>query len=229
MIHPLILKPKLDTVDPNLMAHWKMDETSGTRVYCSANGYDADVYSNLIMNETGVIGSAFGFSDEGYFITDSSDSTPITGPFSLSVWTKLNNGASGYSRIMGKKGEFSWFVYSGEMQLRIYRNGTSEYMGCKTNNVVARDGSTWNNIVTTYDDSASYSGIKHYVNGTSISPIYQQSYGWLDQMAHTSYKYYVGREEEAWSNRFQGSLDDLRIYTKELTEAEITALYQEGI
>jgi|GEM_PF-3576682 hypothetical protein len=80
----------------------------------------------------------------------------------------------------------------------------------------------WTNIAVTYDGTDL--GLALYVNGALFS-----TWG-LDASYRNAYPLYIGRDnrESGDQNWWRGALDDVRLFNRKLTAAEILALYHEG-
>jgi len=83
----------------------------------------------------------------------------------------------------------------------------------------------WNHIVMTYDGSSDISGIKIYMNGVSKSISFFTNN--LTESTITDGKFTIGTVQVAGAEWY-GYMDEIRIWNKELTFFEVTALYNIG-
>ncbi len=98
-------------VGDGLLAHWKLDETSGTTAVDSVAGtYNADNIGNVnpaVVNQAGVVGTAYQFNDtEDNVLLSAAAPTGIT-DFTISAWgytdfTRSGTTASSRSTIFGQ-------------------------------------------------------------------------------------------------------------------------------
>lgn len=203
-----------------LVAHWTLDETSGATVNDSiANDHGAiDNFATAgdfsVHGRPGVIGNAYwGFKNpvpsnnvssgrlEGF------DGNLISGgSYSLSMWlfnnrTQTNSYILRITRQAGANG--------GQYQM----NGTTAYLGAATSPTIEKF--KWQLVTLTYNSATSTCTI--YVNGQPGTP---------DTTCTAPSDYTNIVTTFSWShNGFEGAMDDIRLYNRALTQADIEALY----
>ena len=80
--------------DPNLLAHWRLDETEGNIAYDSARDYDSSLNAGPIWQPaSGKVGGALLFDGINDYISTPYVLNPASGAFSVFAWTK--GGAAG--------------------------------------------------------------------------------------------------------------------------------------
>ena len=91
----------------------------------------------------------------------------------------------------------------------------------------------WKHLVVTYDGSGNTGGVQFYVNGQSIYPQGQitQSYidalGGNDSLGGASAPLVIGSQSSS-SGYLQGSLDEVSVWSKQLSGAEVSTIYNNG-
>jgi hypothetical protein len=202
-----------------LVGYWKMDEGSGnTLIDHSGNGNNA-----LLQNTSGVSWSA-GIVDQAinlpgtlnrFAIAPHSQSLNITEAITISAWVKPNS--VHIRRILSKTGPNGYeFGTSslGKLEFRLTTSSGTSYL-IRSNSNYPADGNTWIHMVATFDGSTS----RIYINGAldasaSFAPALIGS--------NTS-GLYIGSLNG--NNRWNGAIDDLRLYGRALSGAEVLALY----
>ena len=214
-----------------LIGYWKLDEGSGLTTIDST-GYGNN--GTLIGNPTWTASVApTNFTNTNCLNFNGSSSyvsipkIPLTEKISISAWFKSGPYTGGSPTIFGAR---SNGTNGNEIVVQI--NGTNDVglwfiMGDDTQyqpHGTFITGS-WNHIVTTCDSiSASV-----YINGSLKQSI--PISGTINTRTNPSTAWMIGHQQYDPSNNrwFSGSIDDLRIYNRALTPAEITGLYSGSI
>lgn len=202
-------------ITSNLVAHWKLDETSGTSAADSAGSYTGTYVNSPTLNQTG----AFGSSKAVTFASASSQkvtaTNPITTyPFSLAVWVKPTD-TSSQTEIMELKTTLGHVRIEQRIDgsLRILRyDGTVNDFTLSKSGVFA--AGTWSHVTLTCNSASETTA---YVNGgspvsVSVSVAYTSQTGVT--LAGSVAGFY-----------FNGTLDDVRIYSRALSAADVAELY----
>jgi len=210
-------------VNGELLVHWKLDETGGSRVSdSSGNGYDATLLGGMSFDKDsteGVLGSSIHLDgDNGRIVIDSL-SLPA-GAFTISFWLSFD---SDLDRDNGRKYLMFWMGPTrpagdkpiivvnkgGNGLVRYYYSvGDSQYY--INSKIKAWKGLTWHHFAVIYDN---YSA-KFYLDGV------------LEGSGEHSGKHFAssgvsfGARPEG-GNGLKGRIDDIRIYSHVLTAGEI--------
>ena len=138
--------------------------------------------------------------------------------FSLSMWVKATTGGSVRDQVFGGPSGFFFLgttVLSGgaDANKMCYVNGGS-YVALTP---VIRDGN-WHNIVITYNSSAT--NLKAYTDGVET---YNATYdaGTNNVIDRIS--------EDTYGNYWKGNLDELAVWTSELSASDATSIYNGGV
>lgn len=204
-----------------LVAYYKFD---GNANDSSGNGNNGVVHgATLTTDRLGKVDGAYSFDGDDWVQVANSDSLSLpTKTMSFCVWmrTEVDDGwipflsKGTYTRQYGFE-----LGYGNETTLFINDyNGT----GCGRDVFVAVDSvslnsGAWHFVVLTYDGSE----IKAYVNGNLIA-----SRSVEDSFGVNSSDLYIGKDMPETTEYFSGAMDDLRIYNRALSAAEVKALYE---
>jgi tetratricopeptide (TPR) repeat protein len=213
-------------VEAALIAHWKLDETSGVQASdSSGNGHHAVLSSQLSFDSSsvpGVIDKALHLADGTGWMTAQTVSIP-TDAFTVALWFKsesdLNKGSArmymifwnGPETILGDKpylvfnkfeeAKISFYVTIGQMQYWIQTTTTSW------------KADKWYHIAATFDGTS----MKLFVNGI------QEAVAIHSGKHYPSQGLCIGARNDG-DLFFVGMLDDFRIYDRALSQPEIAAL-----
>ncbi|MCX8195241.1 MAG: LamG domain-containing protein [Candidatus Micrarchaeota archaeon] len=214
-----------------LVAYWKMDEGGSTAVPDhSGKGNLARIVSEgvggLSLGEDGVSRKAlrlnYSPSNYGYLIVPSSSSiVPSTG-ITIAAWVKTQ-GTSDWSAIIDKTNDAA--SVSRGYALRVRSTGQPVFTIATTNGVFNRqitnsisDGN-WHFIVATYNSL--FSTLRIYLDGQIVHS--SPTWGTLVQGDDPLF---IGRAAYSGSPLFfNGSIDEVQIYDRPLSQAEVAALY----
>jgi sugar lactone lactonase YvrE len=197
----------------------------------SGNGNNGTVQNGatLTYDRYGAANSAYSFNGTNQYIsTTTSYTAPAT--FSISLWFNTTTTTGGRligfgSAKTGVSGSDDRHVYmnnSGQLYFGIY---SSPYFQTISTSTSYNDGN-WHNVIATFSGST---GMKLYVDGTLVT--YNVTY--TTGTTYTGY-WKIGYDNlSSWqsaptSNYFAGSLDDIAIYNRELTAAEVYSLNGAG-
>lgn len=219
---------------------WHFDEGAGTNIY------DSTVYiNNGLLNNmdsatdwvNGISSSALDFDGSDDYInipdTDKLSFTDGAGndkPFSVSFWVKPDSfDATNGDWLINKRSslghEWQIFVFQGNLGFTCFGSGGgTEYITVTITNPLILN--KWNYITATYNGFESASGMNIYINGILQSTTKTTSAGYAG-MSNVVSDLILGKAGwEATSLRhFDGLMDELAIYNKQLSAEEVQSLY----
>lgn len=216
----------------HLVAHWKLDQTSGqVAVDSSSNGNHATL-TNVGDGAEWVFGqvnNAIDFDGAGlaYARAPDSDSLDLEHEGTIAAWIKPES----ITNFMGivHKGEltnwtdeaYSLQFWTGQKLALTFHTTTGGSARCYGNQVLSTD--TWYHVVGTWNSA----GMRIYVDG-ALDASNTEAY-----VASTSDgSVQIGSQLTSWYNStyknlpFNGLIDDVRIYNRSLIESEIEAIYE---
>ena len=203
--------------DKSLLGYWSFNEISGTIIF---DGTTNENNGTIVGAATrGVAASGNGLhcdGSTGYVNCGNSSIFNFTsGDFSVSFWFIIDDTPTFYERLISRA---EYFVSGWEVSVNpsnclcfyTYQSSASQYTrtgaltpGVLYHAVISRDGAAVKIYVNGVDSTA--------VAGTHINPTTSTKnllFGWISGI-----------------NYFDGTLDEVRIYNKALTESEARALY----
>ncbi len=220
------------TVPSGLVGWWSLDnsELSGTSVTdTSGSGITGTTQNTPTTGVTGEIQQGFTFlassSQWVDMVGSGSSAVDITGPFTFMAWTNVGTLASGVNEILskgfdGSNTQYEFFLDStaGKLNCKIF-NGTTHVVLSSS----AFTSGVWQHWACTFDGAT----WQVYLNGSADgSPL-------TDSTAppHTAKDFGIGAVTTtgAPGNFFNGSIDDVRVYNRALSGAEITSIYNSGV
>jgi hypothetical protein len=219
----LSLSPYKDT---GLVAYWRMDEGTGSTTKDNAASNTGTITGATWQTDSNCKrGNCLYFDGSSYVTTPS---FALTGTvLTVSGWVKMGTGVSAQTILMDNQGQsaangYIWFYRPAsppEGLLWKYSDG-SAYIDVNMSTFFAGHDNAWVHFVIVCD----YFGktIKWYRDGELIQ---------TDVMSGTpifpsiSEARYLGGKDIAWRTT-NGNLDEMRIYNRGLSDAEIKELYE---
>lgn len=225
-----------------LLAHYPFDETSGLTAADAAGGNNPGALLNFAGDNSqwqpGLQGGALSFNSTGAAtmeVVEITDSASLefseAKTFTLAAWVNASPdivqiaGAGIICKGSGGGGEqFCLDVFPGNYRFYVWNGGTpNAATGVST--TVGPNGD-WQHVAAVYDQEVGI--MKLYVNGVEAgSAIPPSTLLYTDAMVSIG-----GRTPNAatmdYTLAFQGVLDDVRIYDRDLSPEEITLLSQRG-
>lgn len=204
----------------DIIAYWKLDETTGT-VVDSVNGiYDGTDVGGVGRGFSGIISNSFNFTAEAdSYVNLTNPTFTCIGDLNCSISIWVNTTFSGDSFIwwQGNQSLNSYFslliTSSGSIQLQM-RNDAGVLLSIINDSANTINNGYWQHIVATFNTTTALL----YVNGTLIN----QSV--LSGTFTGGEIEFFGRGVEA-GNFYKGLLDEIAIFNKTLTASEVSDLF----
>ena len=217
--------------DLSLVLHWKLDgdfrDASGHNNHGTANG-------NVSFADGGAIGR-YAMFNGGYVQVPPSAALNLGGQFSISLWLKLasdDGGRNPDATLVAKENtdqQKNW----GDYQFRLKTQGTHDiifFTAQMTNGFEPIGGtsgvgsyelhSAWSLVTMVFDGDE----IVIYVNGNKESSAAAKDRDGKKFRDNTAGRVFVGALPGG-KNPLDGAIDDLRIYKRALSAAEVNQLY----
>ena len=211
----LFLTSSAKAADPDLAAYWKFDEGSGTTAFdSSGNGNNG----NLIGDPkwaAGKYGGALEFNGNDYVDCGNGASLNIRDQITITFWFKVQAFSNTWEAFLAK-GDDSY------RSSRSGGTGNATHMGASGTTVGGGNGyydatviitdNQWHHWAGVYDGSSG----RIYIDGVldTTSP----GTGRINQ---SSYNLWIGENQQATGRFLHGLMDEVRIYKRALTDAEI--------
>ena len=206
------------------------DSRSSEGLYRKALDFDV---REIVDNFSNTYSLDFDGTDDYVTLGDSATFTFGNGTtdsaFSFSLWVKTADVTS--SGILAKSAtgakEYHFVIGAADaFRLRLYDESTDGYIQSQLDSAVTSWQGSWQHIVGTYDGSDVHTGITLYVNGAKPAQTTSLN-GSYTAMEDTASELRIGTSQQ---NAFYwgGNIDEVSLWDKELSSAEVTTLYNSG-
>lgn len=214
---------------------------NGLQAYYTADNTPNDAlgnYNGTLTNGatygTGIINQGFSFDGINDYV-DLGNNLDFDGstPFSFNVWVKKNskkfNGliskAGGAPSYVGYNFRFDQSGSGGYLNFILTSDfTTTNQLYCRSNSAVPL--SSMNMCTVSYDGSKSVSGVKFYINGVVDSTVSVTDN--LTGSVTNSNNCTLGAVPLGGNVYLNGIIDEVGVWSRELTSAEVTELYNGG-
>ena len=205
----------------DIISYYKLDESSGD-VVDELGTYDGTNYG-ATRGVAGIINDAFDFDDD--YVRDFGESL-LENDFTVNVWVTTEEASSqnyAVGQSVSASGHYRFMIGTSgdQLYMRQHRGGgTSDATGSTQ---MTYDGSVWYMMTFVSNSTGAYG----YLNGGLEASIIEGTalYSGINQGLTFGVKYYnSGNRGGPW----EGKLDEIGIWDRQLSEAEIIALYNSG-
>ena len=208
------------------VAHWPLDEIAGTTAADVVGGFNGTLAGDPVwLPGGGRVGGALELDGTGDQVDIGPIDIPAGNGMTAALW--LRPAVTGvYERLISKatgagEQDHYWMVSlapSGGLRFRLKAGGVTSTLLTPTGQVTVGE---WYHVACTYDKQF----MRIYGNGVLIASLPKT--GTLDVAPAVAAT--IGNQPPgAGDDPFVGALDEVRLYFKALTEAEITALADPG-
>ena len=211
----------LTTTWPPLVGQWAMEESDGATVLTDSSSYgnNANVTGSLVSvaGQRGIAQEFDGTND--YALVPDDASLDITGAITLAAWIKPTTTGTQYIIKKATKDVTDGYELSlsstGQVFVRFNQLTSNNLYRKRSSILYPTDGNTWMHIAATYDGT----DIRLYINGVKDG----LKIPGPGSIALNDLSLSIGAQNNG-ARKFQGAIDDVRIYNYVLTHAEILAL-----
>ncbi|MCP4262265.1 MAG: LamG domain-containing protein [Planctomycetes bacterium] len=214
----LILTNMANAADPDLVAHWRFDDGSGTTLAdASGNGHDGTLMGDPKW-VPGKFGGALEFDGDGDYV-DCGSSPDFAIPVNISItcWIKVNVFDKTWQAIITTS-DSSW---------RVHRSSSSNNIAWGSSGLTPTDltGTTdvstgdWFHIAAVYNGTQKLLYIDGNLDASSDS---------TGSITASSVPVFIGENSGATGRFWDGLIDDVRIYRRALSETEILGVMAGG-
>ena len=208
----------------NLLAYYTGDGTPDDAL----GNYNGTLVNGATYG-TGKISQGFSF-DGVNDVVDFGNNLDFDGstPFTVSCWMNPNNVTSTQVPLAKASNtvdyEGYWFlIINGKMNF-VLSSGLNANDWVRVENSIALSTSTWYHCIMTYDGSKSASGLKVYVNNSlNTQNIIKDT---LTGSISNSRNFKLGARDNGFF--YNGIIDEVGVWDRELSESEVTELYNSG-
>ena len=217
----------LDTTS-NLIAHYEFEENGGaTATDSTANNNDGTWVNAPSWSSDSAVGTySMNFAGDGVganAVVEVADdpSLDFSDDFTIAFWYNASTAQSNSTRLVGSHdGSEGFSIYANaDGSLNFYVDSGSASHTISNTGLLA-DGN-WHHVAATFRDLSETMIL--YVDGTTIASGTNSSLGTITINAPVT----IGGEN-ATSSDYEGLLDDVRIYTRDLNATDVAELYATG-
>jgi len=199
------------------VAAYSFGEGTGTVVAdASGNGNTGSLASGVTWTTAGRFGSALAFNGASFVTIPSAASLSLTTAMTLEAWVYPTGKPSKWNTVVMKEqpGEFVYALFSGSSAKRpyVYFNTATTSSGERgAAGTWSLPFNTWSHLGGTYDGAS----LKFYVNGQLVSTLAVSG-----PIATSTGPVRIGGNG-VWNEFFQGRIDEVRIYNRALSQAQV--------
>ncbi|GAI72483.1 unnamed protein product, partial [marine sediment metagenome] len=211
----LVLTSVSKAADPELAAHWKFDEGSGTTAFDSTGNGNDGIFSGDPQWVPGRLGGALEFDGDDYLNCGNGSSLQIQDAITIAFWFKVEAFQTTWEAFMSK-GDNSYRASRGG------GDGDATHFGLSGTSVGGGNGwfngnaivtgGLWHHFAGTYDGAEG----RIYIDG--VLDVTSPGTG---QINISTYELWIGTNSQNTGRLLHGLMDDVRIYSRALTEDEI--------
>jgi len=230
--------PRKDTLKEGLVGSWTFDgpDMAATTAFDKSGQNNNGTLTNGPVRTEGKIGQALSFDGVNDYVNLGSASILDglgLGSFTASAWMNPRTVGDTAGRIFDKRpagGSGGWLMNMNNVESSsitgtiVTNTGASNATSRGVANSITFN--SWNHVVMTYSDTAASRVIRLYVNGVEVTYSVQTASA-ATTGSDADGNLLVG-DDSTLIRSFDGKIDDVRIYNRALTEAEIKRLYNMG-
>ncbi|NED13728.1 LamG-like jellyroll fold domain-containing protein [Streptomyces sp. SID9124] len=197
---------------------WSLDENKGTKAADSGPNHKDLTLSEGTSWTTGVHGSALKFNGEGQYAETNGPVVDTTGDYTVSAWASLDALPGNYATVVsqdGRRQENPFYLQYGQGAFAFSTPGAHRARAEMTPEL-----GHWYHLVGVRSGDR----IKLYVDGKLASTTEAGSADVSSGALSVGRAKWSGDNTDFWN----GSVDQVQVYDKALTDQEVTALYDGG-
>ncbi|MGW2477095.1 LamG-like jellyroll fold domain-containing protein [Streptomyces sp. NPDC001665] len=197
---------------------WSLDENKGTKAADSGPNHKDLTLSEGTSWTTGVHGSALKFNGEGQYAETSGPVVDTTGDYTVSAWASLDALPGNYGTVVsqdGRRQENPFYLQYGQGAFAFSTPGAHRARAEMTPEL-----GHWYHLVGVRSGDQ----IKLYVDGKLASTAPAGSADVSSGALSVGRAKWSGNNTDFWN----GSVDQVQVFDKALTDQEVTALYDGG-
>ncbi len=209
-------------VPTDMLLHYTLDDGQGDQVAGAVQPDRKGKVNGTPLWAEGKFGGAFQCDGKNFVDLGDVANFERTDSFSYGAWIKPkgNGGGAAIARMDDRNGYrgYDLYVVGGRVAMHIINSWPGNAIKVNTKNQIKPD--QWQHLFVTYDGSSKASGIHIYFDGVPQEWTIEQDR--LSGSIRTDKTLYLGRRNPG--SPFQGLIDDVRVYSRQLSESEVAAL-----
>ncbi len=205
-----------------LLAHYALDEMKGEQAHDRSGKQPIGTIRGKADWKTGKFGGALNFDGNTHVEISRGGNFERTEKFSYGAWVypTSHEHMTILSRMDDAANFRGWDLYLGEGKVFVHLIHRWEGNAIRVNTKQPIETNKWTHVFATYDGSSKVKGVKIYINGKPAE--LDVTHDKLSDTIQTSVPLRLGRRSPGAP--FKGMIDDVRIYHRELSAAEVQQL-----
>src|SRR5437660_1178172 len=205
---------------PGLVAAYSFNEGSGTAVGDSSGTNNTGTLSGASWTTAGRFGNALVFNGTSARVNiPNSASLQLTTGMTLEAWVNPSTVDGAWRDVIYKATDNYYLEATSTNASKPAGGGTFGGAGSESYGTAALAVNTWTHLATTYDGST----LRLYVNGVQVS-----SQARTGNLATSTSALQIGGDS-TYGQYFTGTIDEVRIYNRALSQAEIQSDMAVGV
>ena len=220
-------KPTFGCAPPPSLAAWFPGEGNGFDIQ---GGNNATLLNGMTYT-LGQVGQGFSLDGVNDY-AEAPTNNVVTGPMSITAWVRQDTMAGTIiSKYNSNASHISWALYytSGGLRFVVSQNGNNPRF-VDTVNVVSTPG-VFRHVAATFDANAATQRMKIYVDGQEVPVSLGAGSPIVTSIFNSGTNVRIGTFIDSSGgpvNFFDGILDEVQLYSRELSAAEIQNIYSTG-
>ena len=215
VVFGLFLMSSVKAADPDLAAYWKFDEGSGTTAYDSSGNGNDGVFNGNPQWVAGKYGGALEFDGDDYVNCGNGDSLQIQDEITITFWFQVEAFSNTWEAFLAK----SDTAYRAS---RSAGTGNATHMGASGSSVGGGNGWFDATVIVTDGQWHHWAGVYDGTEGRIyIDGVLDTASPGTGQINIVSNDLYIGENSGATGRFLHGLMDEVRIYSRALTDDEI--------
>ena len=213
----------------SLVAYYELEEASGTRIDSHTNGYDLSEFNSVTQQSPAIVGNGASFNRaNSEYLRSTNSGLQITSDISFAAWIYPQSASARlllwntFTVSGGVRGLITSLEKSGSNFVFRFANYVSGSGKDANFNSATFTVNTWAHLAFSYDISAGE--VKVYKNGSLV----ETQTGFRTSITTLTNSYFGIDDNLGSVNFYNGDLDEMALWSKVITAAEITDLYNSG-
>ncbi len=208
---------------PGLQAHFALDEADGEVVDNRVSADQIGRIVGVVSRAPGKFGQSLKLDGSNFVDAGQVGIFEGTDKFSIAVWIQLasNDASTVVSKIDEAHGfrGYDLIMEDGKIAAHFVHSWPGNAFKVVTKKAISLN--EWHHVVVTYDGSSRASGVRIFVDGTS-QELEKTTDNELTDSIKTDKPFHIGRRQSSAS--FKGLIDDVQLYTADLSGDAVAAL-----
>ncbi len=206
----------------DMLAHFTLDETKGNKVTDAADAKRKATVKGKATWVSGKFNNGFETGGRSFIQAGDVGSFERTDAFSYGAWIKPKGNPSGAIIARMDDGNahrgYDIYVTGGGLSMHIINSWPGNALKVTTRTKLKPN--EWQHVFATYDGSGKAAGVKLYINGKEEPWNIEQN--GLTETIRTNTPFQIGKRSSG--SPFNGIVDDVRVFARNLTGLEVAAL-----